>query len=463
MNKRIWKIISAFAAVFILFAPLATPVHSQSDSLPNGDAAQAQGAASSLQFSQHWLERVNYYRQVAGLAAVVESQAYNADLAKHVAYMLFNVPAEGLWHGETPGRPGYTPEGDRAAEESNLLFGGSGITPAQAIDAWMNSIQHRYGILRPDLTTTGFGLGCDSQNCGAGLNVIRGIVWNTGLQPNGVIYPGPDQRGVNRGVTLTWQFLSDSTVALKSASLQDSSGQSIPFAQTSPPNGDYFNMVSVDPNALLSPGARYTASITVQLGAAELSRTWSFTTLAFQDVQPDYWSWEWIERLYAAGITGGCGNGNYCPDSSVTRAEMAVFLLRGIHDATYAPPGAGAGTGFGDVPLDYWSASWIKQLAAEGITTGCGSGNYCPEQPVTRAQMAVFLLRSKYGASYVPPPVGSGTGFGDVPPDYWAAAWIKQLVTEGITAGCGSGNYCPESPVTRAQMAVFLVRTFGLP
>jgi hypothetical protein len=77
--------------------------------------------------------------------------------------------------------------------------------------------------------------------------------------------------------------------------------------------------------------------------------------------------------------------------------------------------------------------------------------------------MAVFLLRSKYGPSYAPPAVGAGTGFGDVPPNYWAAAFVKQLVTEGITAGCGNGNYCPEAPVTRAQMAVFLVRTFSLP
>jgi hypothetical protein len=77
--------------------------------------------------------------------------------------------------------------------------------------------------------------------------------------------------------------------------------------------------------------------------------------------------------------------------------------------------------------------------------------------------MAVFLLRSKYGTSYTPPGIGAGTGFGDVQPDYWAAAWIKQLVTEGITTGCGNGNYCPENPVTRAQMAVFLVRTFNLP
>jgi hypothetical protein len=142
---------------------------------------------------------------------------------------------------------------------------------------------------------------------------------------------------------------------------------------------------------------------------------------------------------------------------------MAVFLERGIHSSSYNPPDVGGSTGFNDVSTSYWAAAWIKQLAAEGITGGCGSGNYCPEAPVTRAQMAIFLLRSKHGSSYSPPAAGGSTGFSDVDPTYWAGAWIKQLVTEGITAGCGTGTYCPESPVTRAQMAVFLVRTFNLP
>jgi hypothetical protein len=51
----------------------------------------------------------------------------------------------------------------------------------------------------------------------------------------------------------------------------------------------------------------------------------------------------------------------------------------------------------------------------------------------------------------------------DVPESYWAASWIEQLANEGITGGCGNGNYCPDTSVTRAQMAVFLVRTFNLP
>jgi hypothetical protein len=181
----------------------------------------------------------------------------------------------------------------------------------------------------------------------------------------------------------------------------------------------------------------------------------------FNDVPDTFWAVSYIERLFNAGITGGCGDGNYCPDEPVTRAQMAVFLLKGIHSASYQPPALGDNTGFSDVAADHWAAAWIKQLAAEAITGGCGSGNYCPEASVTRAQMAVFLLKAIHGASYSPPPA-TGT-FADVPADHWAAAWIEQLAAEGITSGCGNGNYCPESPVTRAQMAVFLIKAFNLP
>ena len=75
--------------------------------------------------------------------------------------------------------------------------------------------------------------------------------------------------------------------------------------------------------------------------------------------------------------------------------------------------------------------------------------------------MAVFLLKAKHGSSYSPP-VATGV-FSDVPTNYWAAGWIEQLAAEGITGGCGAGVYCPDTDVTRAQMAVFLVKTFNLP
>ncbi len=125
----------------------------------------------------------------------------------------------------------------------------------------------------------------------------------------------------------------------------------------------------------------------------------------FADVYSNYWAWDYIERLYKAGITGGCGINplRYCPEVTVTRAQMAVFLLRGIHGSSYSPPDVAGDTGFLDVPPNYWAAAWIKELAAEGITSGCGNGNYCPEYSVTRDQMAVFLLRSKQPAFFSRP------------------------------------------------------------
>jgi|GEM_PF-2434263 len=217
--------------------------------------------------------------------------------------------------------------------------------------------------------------------------------------------------------------------------------------------GDDASCPSTDQRGVTRPQGSH-----CDIGAYEITTT-------FEDVQLNYWAWSYIERLYDAGITSGCSVNplQYCPDGTVTRAQMAVFLERGIHGSAYNPPAVGGSTGFSDVPTSYWAAAWIKQLAAEGITAGCGTGIYCPEGVVTRAQMAVFLLRSKHGSAYNPPAVGGSTGFSDVSTSYWAAAWIKQLVTEGITAGCGNGNYCPEVPATRAQMAVFLVRTFNLP
>jgi hypothetical protein len=196
------------------------------------------------------------------------------------------------------------------------------------------------------------------------------------------------------------------------------------------------------------------------------SGTWTASFIpstTFADVPLSHWAHDWIERLYNAGITGGCATNplQYCPNNSVTRDQMAVFLLRGIHGAGYTPPPA-TGAVFGDVPANYWAASWIEQLAAEGITGGCGGGNYCPATIVSRDQMAVFLLRAKYGSGYAPP-AASGAVFSDVPASYWAAAWIELLAAEGITGGCGASTYCPTSPVNRDQMAVFLVRTFNLP
>lgn len=183
----------------------------------------------------------------------------------------------------------------------------------------------------------------------------------------------------------------------------------------------------------------------------------------FSDVPTSATYWGAVQGLYAAEITTGCGGGAYCPNNLVTRAEMAAFLLRANRGPNFAPPAA-SGI-FSDVSTAFWAAPWIEQLYNDGITNGCATSplQYCPNNNVNRAEMAVFLLRAKYGAGYTPPPA---TGlFSDVSVSHWAAPWIERLYAENITTGCGTNplRYCPGDLATRWQMAFFLVRTFGLP
>ena len=166
-----------------------------------------------------------------------------------------------------------------------------------------------------------------------------------------------------------------------------------------------------------------------------------------------------ITSLVANGITAGVGGGLYGINQPTLRQQMAVFLLKARYGICYTPPPC---TGvFADVPCGSGFAIWIEQLAAEGITGGCGGNNYCPGNPVRRDQMAVFILKALHGASYVPPPCDGD--FDDVSCASPFSPWIEQLAAEGVTGGCGGNNYCPLNNVTRGQMAAFLYNAFDLP
>jgi len=178
----------------------------------------------------------------------------------------------------------------------------------------------------------------------------------------------------------------------------------------------------------------------------------------FLDVPGNQQFYNFVTTLVSNAITVGVGNGLYGVNDPTLRQQMAVFLLKGRHGICYVPPNC-TGT-FSDVPCPSTFANWIEALAAEGITGGCGTGIYCPQNPVRRDQMAVFLLKAEHGPSYTPPPCSGD--FPDVPCPSQFANWIEQLAAEGITGGCGGGNYCPNDPNTRGQMAVFLTKTFDL-
>ncbi|HEX2224524.1 MAG TPA: S-layer homology domain-containing protein [Thermoanaerobaculia bacterium] len=168
-----------------------------------------------------------------------------------------------------------------------------------------------------------------------------------------------------------------------------------------------------------------------------------------------------VEALFNSGISGGCGNGAFCPTALVTREQMAVLLLRAAQGAAFQPSACGAPI-FNDVPCSNPFAPWINELAVRGISGGCGGGSYCPGGPVTREQMAVFLLLAAEGSGFSPPACAS-PAFADVPCSSPFAPWVNELAARGITGGCGGGNFCPQGSVTREQMAVFLSTAFSLP
>ncbi len=162
--------------------------------------------------------------------------------------------------------------------------------------------------------------------------------------------------------------------------------------------------------------------------------------------------------LTGGAITGGQGTSAVTLESGDPGTTMLLELTDSLGACEVAAAAAAISVDFTDVPPSNIFHDAVNTAARNGISNGCGGGNYCPASPVTRGQMAVFLLRSKYGAGHEPP-AATGTVFVDVDGSRPFDPWIEELGSLGITGGCGGGAYCPDAPVTRAQMAVFLLKT----
>ena len=181
---------------------------------------------------------------------------------------------------------------------------------------------------------------------------------------------------------------------------------------------------------------------------------------SFGDVPSASPFYRFVETLLHRGVTAGCTGTTYCATSSTTREQMAVFVLVGKEGAGYVPPACGATPIFADVPASSPFCRWIEELSRRGVVGGCGGGSYCPQSEVSREQMAVFVLRT-LDPALNPPPCATPV-FADVPPTSVFCRWIEELSRRGVVGGCGGGNYCPTDPVTREQMGVFIGVTFGL-
>ena len=151
-----------------------------------------------------------------------------------------------------------------------------------------------------------------------------------------------------------------------------------------------------------------------------------------------------------------CGERLVCPEDAMKRWVMAVWLVRVLDGAD--PVGVTT-TRFVDVDPEEWWMPFVERLAELGVTEGCelDPAEYCPEEPVTRAQMATFLTRA-FRLWRVNTARFVDTGGNDHEES------IDALAGAGITSGCqvDPARFCPHAPLTRGQMATFLARALGL-
>ena len=160
-----------------------------------------------------------------------------------------------------------------------------------------------------------------------------------------------------------------------------------------------------------------------------------------------------IDALAEMGVFEGteCGVGLFCPGESVSRWVMAVWLVRVLDGAD---PEAGGGSRFVDVDANAWWSAHVERLAELKVTLGCAVAmSFCPDDPVTRGQMASFLVRA------FDLEAGPDAGFVDVDGGVHGAN-INALAASGVTKGCelDPPRYCPSGQTKRSHMATFLKR-----
>jgi hypothetical protein len=204
-------------------------------------------------------------------------------------------------------------------------------------------------------------------------------------------------------------------------------------------------------------GAQITETVTA-LGGGPAQGTASDTAIlaaAFADVLTTDSFLPAIDLLRESGITKGCSPTTYCGGDSITQAQMAVFVVRsvlGTDNFTFNPTSY-----FTDVLPSNVFFPFIQKEQELGIALSCGPDLFCPDAPVTRGQMAVLIIRARYGLATAPN-FPTAQAFTDVPSSAAFFPFVQKMKQVGITTGCSPTTYCPNDPVTRGQMAVFIMR-----
>jgi pectate lyase len=193
----------------------------------------------------------------------------------------------------------------------------------------------------------------------------------------------------------------------------------------------------------------------------------------FADVPFNHPLWAYIQALWDSGYTAGCLTNplRFCPNQTMTRAESAVFMLRGQFGSDYSPPAAPWDTFADNWSPGTWAEKWAEGMWQEGMTAGCLTDplRFCPWDLLPRVQAVIFGLRMLHGMAYTPS-AATGAIFADMTDTgYYGTKWAEQAYADGLLPACsndpGSGKplFCPNDLVTRAWGAYLVVKAKDLP
>jgi len=476
-----------------------------------GDVDSCSPGTTSPPFRNSVFQRVNWYRQMAGLDTITESTASSTDNQQAALMMA----AEGaLSHSPAGGWACHTSDGAFAASKSNLALGIAGV---EAIDAYMQDfgaantrVGHRRTMLYPQLQEMGTGdVPAGEGNWASNtLFVFDSNLWDD--RPavretrDFVAWP-PSGYVPAEAVWGRWSFSlagadfsaatvsvvgPNGSVAVEILERIQSSGRIAPEASIVwAVNGDPDSAMFSEPTTGDECYGITIAGVTVS-GAAQTPYTytscvldldwvpsdppggdnqgnveticpglafpawdtpcWESATsgpLPFHDVHTS-WQQAPVSWLVANGITTGATPVTFDPNGLVTRAQAATFIWRFAGAPT---PPADAPT-FTDVSPDTYYHDAVRWMAATGITTGVGPGLFGPGRVATRAELVAFLWRLMDE-----PSEGDASAFGDLTAE-WQHGPVGWAAASGITNGTSTVTFAPNDEVTRGQIAALLHR-----
>ncbi|MEM9466685.1 MAG: S-layer homology domain-containing protein [Actinomycetota bacterium] len=533
-GRRIWSlVVTALLASVVVAVPLASPAaaadpwidtsdrdavlaawqtefgRAEPDMGFTGDVDTCTAGTTSQAYRNSVLQRVNWYRRMAGMDTVSE----NATFSSHNQQAALMMSAEGsLSHSPGAGWECYTANGATAAGKSNLALGLAGV---EAIDAYMQDfgagntkVGHRRTILYPQVQEMGSGdvpFGSSSWASNT-LYVFDSHLWDArpdvreerdfvAWPPSGyvpaetvwgrwsfslaradfstaaVTVTGPDGPV---SVQVLERIQSGGLIAPEAAIVFAVDGDTNSAVFDTPTNGDECYAVTIsgvtmngspmdpfdystcllDPTSTIDPigfdpasGSEVCPGLTYSAWTTPCWAIGSAQNLPFPDVTTS-WQLAPVGWMVANDITTGVAPNRFDPNGFVTRAQAATFIWRMA--GRPAPP-ADAPT-FNDVPAGAYYEQAVRWMAATGITAGTSPTEFSPNQVATRAHLATFLWR------LVDQPFGGDASqFVDVTA-HWQQGPIGWAASVGVTTGTTSTTFDPNSGVTRGQTAAMLAR-----